>query len=107
MKTFEGKVAVVTGAANGIGRGIAKRCVERGMKVILADIHAASLADAEEEFLKAGGTVLAVQTDVTQIEAVQALAQTTLDTFGKVHLLFNNAGLSTYKRSWHMTLAIG
>ncbi|MBN1287780.1 MAG: SDR family NAD(P)-dependent oxidoreductase [Anaerolineae bacterium] len=105
MKTFKGKVAVVTGAANGIGRGIAERCVEEAMKVVLADIDQAALVAAERELRAAGGAVLAVKADVTQIEDVRALAQTALDTFGKVHLLCNNAGLSTYKRSWQMTLA--
>lgn len=105
MKTFKEKVAVITGAANGIGRGIAEKCVEEGMKVVLADIDETALAAAEQELRAAGGAVLAVKTDVTRIEAVQALAHAALERFGKVHLLCNNAGLSTYKRSWQMTLA--
>jgi short-subunit dehydrogenase len=75
------------------------------MKVVLADIDESALAQAKQELLAAGGTVLAVKTDVTQIEEVQALAQATLNTFGGVHLLCNNAGLSPYKRSWQMTIA--
>lgn len=104
MNTFKNKVAVVTGAANGIGRGIAQRCVEEGMKVVLADIHEASLTEAKEELQSAGGTVLAVRTDVTKLEDIKALAQTTLDTFGGVHLLCNNAGLTTYKRFWNTSI---
>lgn len=105
METFTNKVAIITGAANGIGLGMARRCVREGMKVVLADIDEQSLAGAEEELRGAGGEVLAVRTDVTQVKEVKALAQAALDSFGGVHLLCNNAGLSTYKRSWNMSLA--
>ncbi|MBN1318194.1 MAG: SDR family NAD(P)-dependent oxidoreductase [Anaerolineales bacterium] len=105
MKRFKDKVAIVTGAANGIGLAIAEQCVRERMKVVLADIDETALENAERKLLDAGGTILAVRTDVTRIEDVQSLAQLTLDTFGGIHLLCNNAGLSTYKRSWHMTLA--
>jgi NAD(P)-dependent dehydrogenase (short-subunit alcohol dehydrogenase family) len=105
MNTFKNKVAVITGAANGIGRGIARRCVEEGMKVVLADIHEPSLAEVEEDLKSAGGTVLALNTDVAKIEDMRALARTALDTYGSVHLLCNNAGLTTYKRTWHMSIA--
>jgi NAD(P)-dependent dehydrogenase (short-subunit alcohol dehydrogenase family) len=93
MKEFKGKVAVVTGAASGIGRGIAERCAREGMKVVLADIEKDALAQAEEEIKATGATVLAVLTDVSKPGDVEALAQKTLDTLGAVHLLFNNAGV--------------
>lgn len=104
MKTFQGKVAVITGAANGIGRGMAERCIRENMNVVLADIDEAALDKTEQELRQAGGTVLAVKADVAQAEAVQALAEETRRAFGKIHLLCNNAGLSPYKRSWQMTL---
>jgi NAD(P)-dependent dehydrogenase (short-subunit alcohol dehydrogenase family) len=103
MKEFKGKVAVITGAASGIGRGIAERCVSEGMKVVLADIHEASLAAAESELKAAGGTVLSVKIDVSKRSDVEQLAQRTLDAFGKVHLLFNNAGIGAGGSPWEAT----
>jgi short-subunit dehydrogenase len=75
------------------------------MKVVLADIHEPSLADTEKELKSAGGTVLAVKTDVTKLDDIQALARITMDTYGGVHLLCNNAGLTTYKRFWHTSIS--
>jgi NAD(P)-dependent dehydrogenase (short-subunit alcohol dehydrogenase family) len=72
MKEFKGKVAVVTGAASGIGRGIAERCAREGMKVVLADIEKDALAQAEEEIKATGATVLAVLTDVSKPGDVEA-----------------------------------
>ncbi len=93
MKQFKGKVAVITGAASGIGRGIADRCAQEGMKVVLADIENEALAEAEGQMVAAGATVLAVSTDVSKSNDVEALAQKTLDAFGAVHLVCNNAGV--------------
>lgn len=93
MKEFKDKVAVVTGAASGIGRALAQRCVDEGMKVVLADVEEAALLRAEEELAGQGGRILAVVTDVSKAEQVQALRDKTLRTFGAVHLLFNNAGI--------------
>ena len=93
MKEFKDKVAVITGGANGIGRGIAERCVQEGMKVVLADINEADLTKAEAELRALGGTVISVQTDVAKRSDIEALAEKTLDTFGAVHLLVNNAGV--------------
>jgi NAD(P)-dependent dehydrogenase (short-subunit alcohol dehydrogenase family) len=105
MKEFKDKVAVITGAASGIGRGIAERCVREGMKVVLADIEEAALAQAERELSAAPATVLAVRTDVSQAGDVEALAQTTLKAFGAVHLLVNNAGVGAGGTIWESTLA--
>ena len=93
MREFKGKVAVVTGAASGIGRGLAERCAQEGMKVVLADIDKITLAQAEEEMKATGADVLAISTDVSKASDVEALAQRTLDTFGAIHLLCNNAGV--------------
>jgi len=103
MKEFKGKVAVITGAANGIGRGIAERCVNEGMKTVLADIDDASLAKAEAELKTLSGTVLSVRTDVSKRADVELLARRTLDAFGQVHLLFNNAGVAAGGSPWEAT----
>ena len=103
MKEFKGNVAVITGAASGIGRGIAERCVREGMKVVLADIDEASLTKAEAELKTLGGTVLGVRTDVSKRSDVERLARQALDAFGQVHLLFNNAGVAAGGAAWEAT----
>lgn len=103
MKEFKGKVAVITGAASGIGRALAKRCVSEGMKVVLADIEHAALAQAESELTIAGGSVLAVRTDVSKRGDVESLARQAVDAFGEVHLLFNNAGVAAGGPPWEAT----
>jgi len=103
MKDFKDKVAVITGAASGIGRGIAERCVREGMKVVLADIDEADLTKAETELKAAGGIVLGVRTDVSRRSDVEQLARRALDAFGQVHLLFNNAGVAAGGAPWEAT----
>jgi NAD(P)-dependent dehydrogenase (short-subunit alcohol dehydrogenase family) len=103
MKEFEGKVAVITGGASGIGRGIAERCVREGMKVVLADIDEAPLAETEAELKGSGGNVLGVKTDVSKRSDVELLARRALDAFGQVHLLFNNAGVAAGVAPWEAT----
>jgi NAD(P)-dependent dehydrogenase (short-subunit alcohol dehydrogenase family) len=105
MKEFKDKVAVITGAASGIGHGLAKRCAQEGMKVVLADIDEEALIVAEQEMKAAGASVLAVVTDVSKASDVEALAQKTLDTFKAVHLLCNNAGVAAGTSVWESTLA--
>lgn len=105
MQNFKGKVAVITGAASGIGKGLATRCVQEGMKVVLADIEEAALNEVSSELQAAGADVLAVVTDVAKAESVQQLANTTVERFGAVHLLFNNAGVVAVSWSWKSTLA--
>ena len=107
MKDFKDKVAVITGAASGIGYGLAERAVKEGMKVVLAGINEDTLKKAENEIKKTGITTLVVKTDVSKAEDVKALADKTLDAFGAVHLLFNNAGVSDGKGKmiWEHTLA--
>lgn len=105
MKVFKGKVAVITGAASGIGRAIAERCAQEGMKVVLSDIEEDALAKTAEEMSEAGATVLAVLTDVSKADDVNMLARKTLDAFGAVHLVCNNAGVVGGASIWESTLA--
>ena len=93
MKEFKGKVAVVTGAASGIGRALAAKSVQEGMKVVLADVEEPALKQAEGELKASGAQVLAVRTDVSQATEVETLARQAFETYGAVHLLFNNAGV--------------
>jgi len=94
VKEFKGKVAVVTGAASGIGRAIAERLAAEGMTLVLADIEEQALAKAEGELKAKGATALAVPTDVSKAGDVEALAKKTLDAFGAVHVVCNNAGVA-------------
>jgi NAD(P)-dependent dehydrogenase (short-subunit alcohol dehydrogenase family) len=103
MKEFAGKVAVITGAASGIGRGIAEWCVRAGVKVVLADIEQSRLEAAGAELTASGGTVLCVRTDVSKRVDVEDLAGRAFDTFGQVHLLFNNAGVAAGGAPWEAT----
>jgi NAD(P)-dependent dehydrogenase (short-subunit alcohol dehydrogenase family) len=103
MREFRGKVAVITGAASGIGRGIAEKCVGEGMKVVLADIDEAALSEVESELKSMGGAVLRVLTDVSKRSDIESLARMAFDTFGGVHLLFNNAGVAAGGPPWEAT----
>jgi NAD(P)-dependent dehydrogenase (short-subunit alcohol dehydrogenase family) len=105
MKEFREKVAVVTGAASGIGRAMAERFAAEAMKVVLADIEQQTLAETEREMKAAGATVLAVPTDVSKVTDVEALAKKSIDAFGAVHVLCNNAGVAPPAgMAWEPTL---
>ena len=106
MKTFENKVAVVTGAAGGIGRALVRAFTARGMKVVMAGIDGKRLKAAANEFLKKGADVTVVATDVSRADQVANLAGKALEHYGAVHLLCNNAGVSYNSRSsWETPLA--
>jgi NAD(P)-dependent dehydrogenase (short-subunit alcohol dehydrogenase family) len=93
MKRLSGRVAVVTGAASGIGRALAARFAAEGMRCVLADIEEDALARAVSELRAAGAAVTGVRTDVASAADVQALADRALGEFGAVHVLCNNAGV--------------
>jgi len=93
MNDFKNRVAVVTGAASGIGLATATRFAEEGMKVVLADIEETALDRVVSDLGSAGHEVIGVPTDVSSWDAIQALAAKTMDTFGKVNVVHNNAGV--------------
>ena len=105
MREFRGKTAVVTGAASGIGRALALRCAEEGMSVAIADVDEAGLEETGKQISLLGAQVVAVPTDVSKIEAVEALARRACDAFGGVHLVFNNAGVLVSGCSWERSAA--
>jgi NAD(P)-dependent dehydrogenase (short-subunit alcohol dehydrogenase family) len=105
MQDFEGKVAVVTGAASGIGRGLAERFAREGMKVVLSDIDQAALDAAVQAMRHAEHGVIGVVTDVARPEAVDELAAAALEAYGKVHVVCNNAGvLNSASSLWEASL---
>jgi NAD(P)-dependent dehydrogenase (short-subunit alcohol dehydrogenase family) len=105
MERLDGKVAVVTGAASGIGLALCERFAAEGMRVAMADVDAAAL-EREAARLAADGTeVLAVPTDVTSWDACDALAAAVLERFGGVHLLCLNAGVQLPAPTWELTRA--
>jgi NADP-dependent 3-hydroxy acid dehydrogenase YdfG len=105
MQEFKDKVAVITGAASGIGKSLAERCARKGMKVVLADIEEPALARVSHVLQASGAVVLPVPTDVSKAEDVERLARRTLGTFASVDLFFNNAGVLGGGTVWESTLA--
>ena len=93
MIDHRGKVAVITGAASGLGLGIARACSARGMKLALADIQDYELDRIAREMQKKGSDVLALTTDVAEVDDMERLAHRVYQRFGEVHYLFNNAGV--------------
>jgi len=99
MKQFEGRVAVVTGAASGIGRELAVACAKRGMKLVLADVDIEGVS-ATKDLISSDIAVRTKHCDVSSFEAVQSLANLAFGEFGHVHLLFNNAGVAALGPVW-------
>ncbi|HTK99436.1 MAG TPA: SDR family NAD(P)-dependent oxidoreductase [Pseudomonadales bacterium] len=94
MKQFEGKTAVVTGAASGIGRALAERFAQARMQVVLADIEKDALDRAVQELEQRQYRVIGVVANTMVRESVEALAKRATDEFGKVHIVCNNAGIA-------------
>jgi NAD(P)-dependent dehydrogenase (short-subunit alcohol dehydrogenase family) len=115
MTELAGRVAVVTGGASGIGRAIGERFARAGATVVLADIEEKALARAADALRAAGANVSAVVCDVTRFESVQAAEREVIARHGKVHLLFNNAGVGAHEdvpiwelplNDWRWTFAV-
>lgn len=105
MRDFAGRVAVVTGAASGIGLGLATRFAQEGMRVVLADVEESALDKACDGLRARGFDVLGVPTDVSQAESVEQLAERTLAQYGGVHVLCNNAGVGGgFSKIWEASL---
>lgn len=110
---YTGKTAVITGAASGLGRGIARACAARSMKLVLADIDAPRLQEISQELSDSGLEVLALTTNVAEADEVERLAWRAFARFGAVHLLFNNAGvlgtsslLDAMLRDWEWVMGV-
>src|SRR6478609_4527232 len=103
MEDLEGRVAVVTGASTGIGRSVARSFAAAGMKVVLASQNPDRLADAVDELRATGADVIGVPTDVGQEAEVFALADATIEAYGAVHVLVNNAGVFAPGYLWEIS----
>lgn len=95
MKDFAGKVAVVTGGGQGIGRALVERFTDEGMKAVLADVVPELVEKTTAELQAEGRDVIGVVTDVTSLESVEALRDATLEKYGAVHVVCNNAGVGS------------
>ena len=94
MQELRDRVAVVTGAASGIGLALAQRFAAEGMKVVLADVEASALRAAEEDLRGKAADLLAVEVDVAKPDDVERLARETYAAFGAAHVVCNNAGVA-------------
>lgn len=104
MQAVEGKVAVITGAASGIGRAMARTFGAAGMKLALADIEKGALAEARREIAADGVEAAAFVCDVAQADSVRKLAEDARSTFGGVQVVCNNAGVFCGGTSWGTSL---
>jgi NAD(P)-dependent dehydrogenase (short-subunit alcohol dehydrogenase family) len=100
MELIRGNVAVVTGAASGIGFALAERFATAGLNIVLADVQDDALATAADKIAAHGVEALTVRTDVSKEAEVQALAAATIERFGAVHLVCNNAGVASLADPW-------
>src|SRR3954463_13150992 len=94
MDTLEGKGAVITGGASGIGFATARELGRRKARVVLADIEAGALTRAVEQLTADGVEAYGIECDVTSLDAVQSLAAESFNRLGRVHVVFNNAGVA-------------
>ncbi len=102
MKEFKGKVLVITGGGSGIGEAIAKEGALRGMKVVINDIDAPAVDRVVGELRAMGAEAVGQKADISLFENVQALLKLTMDTYGQVDMLVNNAGVSVSGPIWEI-----
>ena len=102
MENLQGKVAVITGGASGIGWAVARRAAAEGMKVVIADIEEGALKRAEHELTSQGADAIAVATDVADAASVRELRERALRRYGAVHLVHNNAGVGGGGPIWEV-----
>ena len=104
MEIFENKVAVITGAASGIGQALAQKCLEEGMKVMLADVESEALAATRASFQgRFNNPIESEVVDVSIVTELERLRDATLSKFDRVHLLLNNAGVGGAGNAWSGT----
>jgi NAD(P)-dependent dehydrogenase (short-subunit alcohol dehydrogenase family) len=94
MAMLENKVAFITGASSGIGAGTARRFAEEGAKIVLADVQEEEGHKLQQEIENAGGQALYVECDVSSPEAVQAAITAAVEKFGRLDIVFANAGIN-------------
>jgi NAD(P)-dependent dehydrogenase (short-subunit alcohol dehydrogenase family) len=104
MQELEGRVAVVTGGASGIGLALARRFAGEGMRIVVGDVEEPALKSAVDELTDGGADVLGVVTDVTDPDQVEALARAAEQKFGAIHIACNNAGVGAGGLSWEAPL---
>ncbi len=103
---LDGKIAVITGAASGIGLALTERFLSEGMSVVMADVEAEVLHEQAGRLQAAGAAVTAVVCDVSDAEQVAALRDTAVATYGAVHVLCNNAGVASGGTTWRTKPAV-
>jgi meso-butanediol dehydrogenase/(S,S)-butanediol dehydrogenase/diacetyl reductase len=110
---FAGKIAVITGAASGIGAATARRFAREGAALVLADINKSAGSNLVDELSRAGAAAQFVPTDVSKMAEVEALMDAAFARYGALHILFNNAGIGAYGKtgildvnSWHQVISV-
>lgn len=115
MTRLEGKVALITGAGNGIGQASAMRFAAEGAQVVCADIDQAAAQSTADAIVEAGGEAMAVRADVSRSDDSEAMVSAAVDNFGGLHVMFNNAGImmsedgdaqGTSETTWDLTMNV-